>query len=412
MYPADLANAAQCQLVQAVIDYKRCKCFYGDCPFPTDALKTYMGLDCPANYALTCPTKPSKSCHEIVDADGYLNINATAQLCSYSLRLGNHVDGTPRAAINLINNSFDHHASLGLYASSFECGELDDALISSHFSVYTTGIFQGLLSYTNGYLTKLKLYTSATTSVLFDVSPINLPFWTSCTHCASINPSNLVFSSPSFPSALKTLIENIAATLFDAPAHQNVRVFVEQLGPPYYIPNTLQIRTAIKHQGSQFLTINPQDLALYFSPGIIGGPTELLFMGHTSYVTMGNLPVFNNTHTVPLGACSLTLNVSPTSPFNYTFINTSASTVNNIVLNNGGIAPQATLISPTNFNCTEYILSASHSLPGNIVSKGWYFPINTLISTNDTIVVSTPGTYYFKIQTDVLPLITKSVTVP
>lgn len=412
MYPPDLVNAAQCQLVQAVIDYKRCKCFYADCPFPNQELKNYLGLDCEDNYALSCPSKPLKRCDEVVDADGFLTLSASAQFCPYNVRLGNYVDGTPRAHIALIPESFNHSALLGVYAQSFGCGDIDGAIQSNTISVYTNAIYPSLRSFPNGYITKMKFYTSATNSVLVDISPINLSFWTSCSNCSPVNPSHLVFSSSSFPTALKTLLENVAATLFNAPASNNIKVQVSSLGPPFYTQHTVQIRTAIKHQGTTFLTINPQDNALYFSPGTIGGPPELLFMGQTAFVGTDDLPVFSNTYTMSLGACTQNFNVAGTSPYTLSYVNTSATSVNNIVLNNGGLAPVATTITPTSVQCNEYILSASHNLPGNIVSKGWYFPVNTLISNNDTIVVSTPGTYHFKIQTDVLPLITKSITVP
>lgn len=404
------AIAARCQLVADAIKWSKCKAYLGKCPFPQLALYHYLLTDCEEDFKYVCLENPEGNCSTKVDHNGFVNLSYTVSLCDYSYTLANGYDGTAKAQVVLQQNSFDQKARLTMLAFS-NCGEDDIAIESSPFRVYTSSVMPGIGTFANGFITHIRLYTSSTSSTLFDVSPTSTAFWNTCSNCVAVNPLDLKFSSPNFITAFTQQLKNVAATIFGEPASDNLGVEVSWLGPPFYVNGTLQISTAIKHKGTKFLVINPADFTLMFSTGNIADPPVLVFNGVNHYTFLDSLPVFPSSIMHTSAPCSTTLAVGNTSPYNYSLLNHTATSFDNIVLNNGGLSAKALTLSPTSSSCTVYTLKAAYSLPPTIVSKGWYDASDTLVSTADVYTTSVSGPYTFKIQSSVLPLITKTIVV-
>ena len=343
----------------------------------------------------------------------------TPTLCSYTANTTNPFDNSNYARINLTNNTVYQQGTINVNASS-KCGDAYNYTVNtgctsgtcnSTLNPYgiTSMTLAGVVSANpNGYIKNFTFYHTDSAGArplvqrVLDISPSTLATWNTCPTCTNVyNATHLVFGSPFYAVAMTELLNNVVKTTLggDYSAFKMNKSATD-----------LDIWSNIKHNPTSYWAgINPDQGGLTWvnqagaTVNTIYTPrsTNLKALTTTYGASMYNV----NNLTTTCGSFPITYSAAP-----YWNVNESIANLDKLELDSLNSVNTGTL-SYSSFSCNQTLLKATVTTSGTVSSLEWRNPSNTIISTSDSVIVTTPGVYTFKVTTASGCVKTETITV-
>lgn len=268
--------------------------------------------------------------------------------------------------------------------------------------------FNGVLSATS-YITTLRVYETDEFGILQN-TPIDLdldpetsdyygpsgPF----PDLASVTPSDLQFGSSTavFTEAFETLMDNVSLVRYGVTGKHKLRGWLQTQGGSTYI-NVAS--SPVNLPASYLFGMNRNDL--YMKVNVDG--TSYTTTGPVAFLTPSSVINGTSNFTVPCGTVTLNIpTTSITTPLDY-----AQTSFNKIVLQSN-FSSQAVPFTTNSVSCANTTLLATYD-DTNVDSVEWRNRFDDVITTLDTVTVSSAGTYTFYVTTNNGCIINKSITI-
>ncbi len=439
LLPADV-DALRCAFVHSIYSYLKCKTYSISCSL-SKAKEDFL------NYKLassTCTLGETDKCRLINAVEPTLLVSCDTQVpCSaqaaiaikntlgpafYTPTIINETFGTDapvfsaRGDISLIPNSVYHDASLTVGIIDQDFNIIDSTVFTTGkakvgASVITSDIYrlkaatlfsiENISTLGSGYLKTIRIYYTNSIGQyvpgqFWDIDVSTTSPYLACGTCTPVTASDLLFNSPNWATAIKTVVDNAIRDLTGAVNIDFIAVKAN---------NRALFYTTVKHlPNSTWCGLRPADFVFWYTNGTQNFKSSASSLGPPFFPT-GNGNLYG-THTFSLSCDDKIVEVGNVGMNFDGAINQATSEFNELKLVSNKTFLAGSISDTSTLDCSANEYTATVTSNEVVVSVQWLNSLLTIVGTGYTFTPSSPGNYIARITLSSGCVIDTPFTVP